>query len=309
MESVFNLILNECNDIDELVKKFLSYGIMNITPDNFKNTIKQWCKKVMCSLNENQLKEFSPIIETNPLALYWEYASVDVKEKKDFILNISDEYFENAYKEQLKLIEFLYFMFHEFIHVKQYVNCFSGKCDISTMNFIKEFIIHEEEMKYLDRVMEEDISRFHTKFYHLTNYDLVLYEIEAKVLGERLLIIYLKHLGLEEKYSFIINKLEKEIEINLERAKNLTRYINCEFCNVKEPTVDSIFNHIIKDKPHLLSEYPQLKHAYIEEEGHVRPKTYEELVLTLEENKDNVNLSNYINHVLESMEKKNKGRN
>lgn len=297
MEDILILISKECIKLDDLIKCFL-LDRKKITFNDFQETIKQWCINVMYSLNKNQLRDFNPIIKIDNFRKYYENASVHVKNKKDFILNIDDQFFLNAYTSEYNFFEFLYFLFHELIHVYQYINAFSGKCDMDTINFIKEFIIHEESIEYID---QNDDKIMDYKWYWWGNYDFILCEIEARIKGMQLMLILFKQLGLEDKYGSLCIELRQSIHNEIEKSKNSTRIVDTDFCNVDNPTVDSIFNYIIKTRPHLLLKYPQLKYLYIEDEGQVRPKSREELILTLEENEDNINLSNYINQLLSDM--------
>lgn len=159
--------------------------------------------------------------------------------------------------EQLQqgIYNVIYTIFHEITHLKQLSNMRDvNNITYQMLKITKELILKEV---FLD--------------YSHDNYDIVSYEVEARISEMITTNRYFNTFGFK-----MTNEDDLKNEIIKEQAKQNN---NDRIIEGKVVDLYDYFDNFISDKPYLLEEYPQLQIEYLFDEklGLIRPKNIDEL--------------------------------
>lgn len=188
----------------------------------------------------------------------------------------------------------LVYICHELIHFKYWFAIVNYEVNKNIIDVLKEILIRHDG--------ENRLNYFKYDYYN-DNYSLERGEILAGLEGVELLKHILRLMNIEltktdlEKLNKIYNAMKRKKYID---KRNFTR---CPISNNFYDTFNSWFDVIIKDhKEWLVIEQLQIEY-YLDEEGNVRKRTPEELLIMQEET-ENTDIKEYIKSILVSTDYK-----
>lgn len=188
----------------------------------------------------------------------------------------------------------LVYICHELIHFKYWFAIVNYEVNKNIIDVLKEILIRHDG--------ENRLNYFKYDYYN-DNYSLERGEILADIEGVELLKHILRLMNIEltktdlEKLNKIYNAMKRKNYID---KRNFTR---CPISNNFYDTFNNWFDVIIKDhKEWLVIEQLQIEY-YLDEEGNVRKRTPEELLIMQEET-ENTDIKEYIKSILVSTDYK-----
>lgn len=266
-----------------LIIKNILLGNKQILFETFEEIIILTVKQAMIAINDNQIPDYQPkcILEVNDEENLGETFMTDE-------VSLSSEVIKNIYNGEVHSLNII---FHELWHIKQQIAIYTGVVTNDIMTFIKEETIRTISNK-----------KGYGKYYD-ANYNLISYEIDARINGYICYLRYLESIGLGMSKEYY-ERIDKEIKEELAKKENEIRDISSLNYDLNDNSItfNELFDTLIEDNPISLAISPQLNIEYTLEVGKVRRKTIEELVETLEKTTDE-NTQKYLLDLIEKAKK------
>ena len=269
----------------QALAKVLTYHYQNqekrktiISYNEFEELLTNFIEEIMSNYLNLLSIETKPIFKIEKLI-----GSLGCQQKE--VIKSDEKVIREIYKGD---IVNLVYICHELIHFKYWFAIVSGEVNKNIIDVLKEILIRHDGKNRLNYFKYD---------YYNDNYSLERGEVLANIEGVELLKHILSLMNIEltkkdlEKLNEMYNAMKRKKYID---KRNFTR---CPISNNFYNTFNNWFDIIIKDHKEWLDIKQLQIEYYLDEEGNVRKRTTEEL-LVLQDETENIDIKEYIKNFL-----------